>query len=194
MVTGRTPFTGVDEEGNELSAASVMTLQLNGIVPKPSQFNPHITPALEAVLLKSLKKGPAERFQSAAEFARALTAAIPYDPEEDSQRFSIVSPERAADSYSGAAEEASTSPSPDSLPEPRIERPEAPSTHETPTRSLESHSDRPAGRTPPPDISTATTVTPNSLSQKRRRVMRVAAGRTRTGRRTVLRTRREATK
>jgi serine/threonine-protein kinase len=45
-------------------------------VIKPSQVNARVTPALDAVLVRALEPTPERRFQSAAEFARALEAAV----------------------------------------------------------------------------------------------------------------------
>jgi serine/threonine-protein kinase len=166
MATGRTPFTGLDEEGNELSLTSVMTLHVSGEVPRPSRFNPQIPEALEEVILNALRKNHSERFSSAAEFAKALSTAIPYDPTEDEQRFSVTSlEEAAADGYAGPMEEAPTSPSHDSLPEPRAPR----------LLPVVEGSGRPAA--PPPDVATAPTVTPTRVSREDRRAMRAAARR-----------------
>ena len=42
---------------------------------RPSELNPKVSPALDAVVLKALAKDPENRFQSATEFLRALDAA-----------------------------------------------------------------------------------------------------------------------
>lgn len=44
--------------------------------PSPCQFNPDLSPALEAVVLHALEKAPEHRFQSGAEFASALRQAV----------------------------------------------------------------------------------------------------------------------
>jgi serine/threonine-protein kinase len=44
--------------------------------PSPRQFNPDLSPAIEAVVLHALEKAPERRFQSGAEFASALRQAI----------------------------------------------------------------------------------------------------------------------
>jgi serine/threonine-protein kinase len=41
-------------------------------VPRPSKVAPHISPALDAVVLKALARDPADRYQDAAEFVDAL--------------------------------------------------------------------------------------------------------------------------
>ncbi|MBI4821806.1 MAG: protein kinase [Deltaproteobacteria bacterium] len=52
---------------------------LKAVVGKPaptlSELNPHLPKAMDAVLLKALDKDPSRRFQSAAEFSRALRGA-----------------------------------------------------------------------------------------------------------------------
>lgn len=160
MLTGRPVFTEFDEEGNELSMASIMTLHVSGTVTKPSQFNPQIPEALDQVVLRALRKNPAERFRSAAEFAQSLAAAIPH-AEEDGQRFSIASLEQEADDQTNPMEEAPTSLSHDSLSDS--------------ASSSEIMAEHSAGQTPPPDVATAPTVTPTRLSRQEQRVMKVAA-------------------
>jgi tRNA A-37 threonylcarbamoyl transferase component Bud32 len=66
MVTGRLPF-----EGGILDV-------LHSIVyeepPPPAQFRPELDPALEAVILKALRKEPGDRYQSASAFGAALNS------------------------------------------------------------------------------------------------------------------------
>jgi serine/threonine-protein kinase len=69
MLTGRLPFDGAD-------AVAVAHKHVTEPPPRPSQVRPGISPALEAVVLKAMAKAPADRFQTAAEFARALDAAV----------------------------------------------------------------------------------------------------------------------
>jgi len=66
-LTGRRPFDGSTEE--------VLLGHLGGQVPAPSSLDPRLAPALSAVILKALARGPSERYQSAGEFARALRSA-----------------------------------------------------------------------------------------------------------------------
>ena len=65
LLTGQVPF----------DAESPVTIALKHVsedpVP-PSQLNPAVSPALDAVVLRSLEKDPAQRFADADEFAAAL--------------------------------------------------------------------------------------------------------------------------
>ncbi len=65
MVTGRPPFS-------EDTPIATLIKHITVPVPMPRTFRPDLPPALEAILLKTLKKKPAERFQSGAELAAAL--------------------------------------------------------------------------------------------------------------------------
>jgi formylglycine-generating enzyme required for sulfatase activity/predicted Ser/Thr protein kinase len=62
LVTGRDPVESIQRT-------------LDVPLPPPSQFNPLISPALEAAILKAMALKPTERFQSAAEFRDALANA-----------------------------------------------------------------------------------------------------------------------
>src|SRR5947207_6568132 len=65
MLTGRTPF-----EGN---TAVVVAMQHIQDAPRPpSQFNPHIPPALEEIILHCLEKVPEMRYRDGSQLARAL--------------------------------------------------------------------------------------------------------------------------
>jgi len=66
-VTGRRPFEGDN-------AYAVMHAQLAGEPVPPSQWNPAIPPALDALILKAITRAPEQRFQTAAEFEHALAA------------------------------------------------------------------------------------------------------------------------
>jgi serine/threonine-protein kinase len=68
MLTGRPPFS--DE-----NPVAVAYQHVNQPVPAPSSLNPRISPALDAVVLRSVAKDRFARFQSAAEFRDAATAA-----------------------------------------------------------------------------------------------------------------------
>jgi len=67
MLTGRLPFEG----DNDLAIA---LQHANDPAPSAATFVPDLPPALDAIVGKALRKDPAERFQSAAEFFAALAA------------------------------------------------------------------------------------------------------------------------
>ncbi|MEW5719479.1 MAG: protein kinase, partial [Chloroflexota bacterium] len=69
MVTGRVPFEGD-------SPTAVMLQHLSTPPPPPRQFNPNISEAMQAVILKALAKEPSARFQTGDELARAFDAAV----------------------------------------------------------------------------------------------------------------------
>lgn len=68
MLAGRPPFTGD-------SPVSVAYQHVREQPPVPSTFNPELSAALDAVLLRALQKDRNHRFQDAASFRRALRAA-----------------------------------------------------------------------------------------------------------------------
>ncbi|HEX2569386.1 MAG TPA: protein kinase [Polyangia bacterium] len=68
MVCGKTPFHKLEDTGALMRAHIVLP------PPPPRDLNPHISPELEAVILKALAKEPAARHASAEEFQAALAA------------------------------------------------------------------------------------------------------------------------
>jgi eukaryotic-like serine/threonine-protein kinase len=68
MLTGRVPFDGE-------SAVTIALKQVGEAPVPPSQLNPAVPPAVEAVVLKALEKDPARRFADADEFIAALEQA-----------------------------------------------------------------------------------------------------------------------
>jgi serine/threonine-protein kinase len=66
MVAGRKPFYGTRGE--------LLEAHLTARPPRPSQFS-YVSPALEAVILRTLEKDPAARYQRGADLAVALEAA-----------------------------------------------------------------------------------------------------------------------
>jgi eukaryotic-like serine/threonine-protein kinase len=68
MLTGRPPFVGD-------SPVSVAYQHVREIPDLASSLNPEVSDALDSVLMKSLQKNRADRFQDAAAFRRALRAA-----------------------------------------------------------------------------------------------------------------------
>ena len=68
MVTGRLPY---DAD----TPLAVILKHVNDPVPQPSELNTNIPPAIQAVVVKSMAKNPAERFQSATDLISDLQAA-----------------------------------------------------------------------------------------------------------------------
>ena len=68
LLTGRAPFQG--------NTSHVMYQHLTSQPPAPSMFNTHLSPTIDAVLLRALAKEPSARFPSVADFARAFQAAL----------------------------------------------------------------------------------------------------------------------
>ena len=68
MLAGRVPFTGTSPVAIAIRHAMVEP-------PPMRQFNPQITPNVEAVVMQAIAKAPEDRFSSAGELARALRQA-----------------------------------------------------------------------------------------------------------------------
>jgi len=68
MLAGETPFTGPN-------AQTIRAKMLSGPAPSVRRARPAIAPALDAALDRALASAPADRFNSVADFARALTTA-----------------------------------------------------------------------------------------------------------------------
>lgn len=68
MLTGRPPFSGG-------SAVEVALKQISEVPAPPSHLRPGVGPALDAVVMRTLAKKPADRFASPADFRSALAAA-----------------------------------------------------------------------------------------------------------------------
>ncbi|HTK10996.1 MAG TPA: serine/threonine-protein kinase, partial [Ktedonobacteraceae bacterium] len=75
LLTGQLPFRG--------GPGQVMHQHFNAQPPVPSTLNPHLSPAIDAVLLRALAKRPEERFPSIFQFAQAFQRAL--SPEHMSQ-------------------------------------------------------------------------------------------------------------
>jgi serine/threonine protein kinase len=69
MLTGRAPFAGQN-------TSSVLLRHLQESPAPPSRFRAGLARELEQVVLRALAKNPNHRFQSAAEFAESLSAAV----------------------------------------------------------------------------------------------------------------------
>jgi serine/threonine protein kinase len=68
-LVGRMPFGGTTPQ-------AVLQDVIHQSPPPPRQYNPNLSPALEAVILKALAKDPRQRFQRAAEMVKALRQAL----------------------------------------------------------------------------------------------------------------------
>jgi len=68
-LTGRVPFEAD-------SAVAIAMKQVSQTPQRPSSINPQVSPALDAVVMRSLEKDPGRRFQSAEAFIAALDAAL----------------------------------------------------------------------------------------------------------------------
>jgi serine/threonine-protein kinase len=67
LLTGRPPFTGD-------SPMAIAYKQVNATPPAPSSVNPDVPPELDAVVMRALSKNPANRYQTAQDFAEDLEA------------------------------------------------------------------------------------------------------------------------
>lgn len=66
---GRRPFQG-------MPIRDLMDAHVGERPPRPSEFNPGLTPAFESVILKTLQKQPDGRFESAPDMIRGLELAL----------------------------------------------------------------------------------------------------------------------
>jgi serine/threonine-protein kinase len=80
-LTGRVPFEGD-------SAVAIALRQMSEQPPAPSAWNPDVSPAMDAVVMKALRRDPYDRFRDADEFIAALDAA------EQDPGVVLVEPER----------------------------------------------------------------------------------------------------
>jgi len=69
MVSGQPPFQAD-------SAMTLMMMHVNDPVPDPRKLNPEVPDVLIAIINKALAKNPNDRYQTAAEMASALRAAL----------------------------------------------------------------------------------------------------------------------
>lgn len=72
MLTGSPPFGNAE---NKLSRTEILRAQVERAPRSPSEINREVTPEVEAIILRALEKDPAKRFQTAAEFLRAVRLA-----------------------------------------------------------------------------------------------------------------------
>jgi serine/threonine protein kinase len=72
LLTGTPPFCCSEDAYSRLE---ILRAHLHQKPRPPSELNPRVTPEIEAVTLRALEKSPEQRFDSAAEFWRALRRA-----------------------------------------------------------------------------------------------------------------------
>jgi serine/threonine-protein kinase len=89
LATGRVPFEGD-------SPVNVALKHVNDPVPAPRSINPDISPALEAVILRALRKDPEERYTTADEMLADLDAARRGQVSADTAAITRVLPAAAA--------------------------------------------------------------------------------------------------
>jgi eukaryotic-like serine/threonine-protein kinase len=86
MLTGRVPFEGE-------SAVTIALKQVSEQPVAPSQLNPAVTPALEAVVMRALAKDPAQRYPDADAFIAALQGQeVPAAPPTDATAIAAAPP------------------------------------------------------------------------------------------------------
>jgi tetratricopeptide (TPR) repeat protein len=88
MFTGQVPFSGETPLG-------VMRCHADTPPPPPSQINPAIPPAVEAILVKALAKEREKRYQRAGDMALALEEALREEAEDTEQAEARAREERA---------------------------------------------------------------------------------------------------
>jgi len=83
LTGGERPFTGEQSRTTGSTSEKVRWEQINLPPPSPRRWNPNISDELEAVVLKSLAKDPAERYASPLELLNALELALTVDESPD---------------------------------------------------------------------------------------------------------------
>jgi serine/threonine protein kinase len=73
MLVGCFPFNGND-------VLAIMSQHVNEPVPVPHLVNPEISHTLSAILMKMLSKNPADRYESAGDFAKAIEHGLSNNP------------------------------------------------------------------------------------------------------------------
>src|SRR5438093_7535865 len=69
MLTGKVPFSAE-------TPMAVILKHINDPVPQIGQVNPNLPPAVNHIVQRAMAKRPEDRFETASEMARALTAAL----------------------------------------------------------------------------------------------------------------------
>jgi serine/threonine-protein kinase len=101
LLTGRPPFQGD-------SPVAIAYQHVGEAPPRPSAFNPKVSPALDAVVLHSLAKDREARYQDATAFRADLQAARLGRPISDAARGTALASSEATMAISGLAAGAAT--------------------------------------------------------------------------------------
>jgi serine/threonine protein kinase len=80
MLTGEPPFGGRADEKETRARTEILRAHRDELPRRPSELDPAITPAVERVVLRALEKKPERRFNTAADFLRALRRARGREP------------------------------------------------------------------------------------------------------------------
>ena len=80
MLTGEPPFGGRPEEKGAWARTAILRAHRDEQPHPPSELNPSVAPAVERVILRALEKKPERRFNTAADFLRALRRARGREP------------------------------------------------------------------------------------------------------------------
>ena len=76
LTGGERPFVGEQGETTGSLSERIRWEQINLEPPSPRQYNPNISPELEAVVLKCMQKNPEDRYQNVLEFLQDLETAL----------------------------------------------------------------------------------------------------------------------
>jgi len=118
LLTGEKPFTG--------SVTTVMHKVLHEQAVPPSMIDPGLIPRWDAVIRRALAKQPADRYQSADEFARAIAVALDEMPRDDATV--AMPPVRVTPAPSPTSQTSGTRRSQTTVTTPSAPRPAAPAT------------------------------------------------------------------
>jgi serine/threonine protein kinase len=106
MVTGKTPFNG-------MPITSMLVAHMTQVPTEPHLVNQNVPLAFSMAVMKALAKSPMGRYQTAADFARALDASVGSTPSSISSRPSLLSTlPRAIESVSSSTPIAVVAPTP----------------------------------------------------------------------------------
>ncbi len=102
IFTGHLPFTGESQGTTGSTAAMRIVYEHLHLKPvPPTQLNPALSPAVEAVILRCLEKDPSQRYQSVSEIYDDLAAARTTDPAPARQAIPVPAAERVPTGVGG---------------------------------------------------------------------------------------------